>query len=419
MINPSILFKIGFGIALCLLSIAQSFAQVSQLNDYLKTAEENNPELKVIYNEYQASLEKIPQVGALADPQVSFGYFLQPVETRVGPQRVTVGVSQALPWFGTLKAQKTVEETKAKAEFEAYQDARLQLFYEVKEVYYQLYYLEKAEVITNENLELLNSMKSLTQVSFEAGKAALVDVLRLDMDIEDLKVKLESLKDAQQAAEIKFEKLLNSDLEESPFMPDTLWNEVVDDDKVDIQKQMIANSHRLKALDKKYEAYGHQQDAAEKMGMPGFTIGANYINVGKRTDMDVPNNGKDALLLPQIGFKIPINRKKYRSMVKEATFKREAVSAQIDNTTNQLITKMEMVYKDYQDALRNVELYSKQSDLAQRSLDLLQTAFTTDGKNFVEVLRMNQKLLNYQLQLEKARSNRNTKAAYINYLIAE
>jgi len=419
MINPFILFKIGFCVTCCVLSLSQSFGQVPQLNEYLKIAEENNPELKALDNEYRASLEKIPQASALADPQLSMGYFLQPVETRVGPQRVTVSISQSLPWFGTLKAQKSVEETKAKAIFENYQDTRLKLFYQVKEVYYQLYYLKKARVITTENLELLKSMKSLTQVSFESGKASLVDVLRLDMDIEELEVKLAKIKDAQIATEVQFEQLLNQQLGEQLALPDTLWEEIISGTREEVKAQMIANSHRLKALDKHYEAFGYQQDVAEKQGMPGFTIGANYINIGKRTDMDVPDNGQDALLLPQIGFKIPINRKKYKAMVNEATYKREAASARIDNLTNQLTTKMEMVYKAYQDALRDVKLYNNQADLATRSLDLLQTAFTTDGKNFEEVLRMNQKVLNYQLQLEKARTERNKNAAYINYLTAE
>jgi outer membrane protein TolC len=54
---------------------------------YLTTAANNNPELKASFNEYMAALEKVPQVKSLPDPRFAFGYFIQPVETRVGPQQ--------------------------------------------------------------------------------------------------------------------------------------------------------------------------------------------------------------------------------------------------------------------------------------------------------------------------------------------
>ena len=38
------------------------------LDDYLKTAAENNPGLKAKFNEYLAALEKLPQAKSLPDP---------------------------------------------------------------------------------------------------------------------------------------------------------------------------------------------------------------------------------------------------------------------------------------------------------------------------------------------------------------
>ena len=76
------------------------FAQ-GQLDSYLTEAAQNNPGIKAKFNEYLASLEKVPQIGALPDPQVTFGYFIQPVETRVGPQRAKI----SLVW-GTGRCQR-------------------------------------------------------------------------------------------------------------------------------------------------------------------------------------------------------------------------------------------------------------------------------------------------------------------------
>ena len=60
-----------------------------ELDGYLKLGAENNPGLKAKFAEYNAALEKVPQVGTLPDPTISFGYFITPVETRVGQHTPT------------------------------------------------------------------------------------------------------------------------------------------------------------------------------------------------------------------------------------------------------------------------------------------------------------------------------------------
>ena len=76
------------------------------INDYYTIAAENNPELKAKYKEFEAAMQKIPQVSSLPDPNLSMGYFISPVETRLGPQNMRFSLTQMFPWFGTLKAQK-------------------------------------------------------------------------------------------------------------------------------------------------------------------------------------------------------------------------------------------------------------------------------------------------------------------------
>ena len=76
-------------------------AKGQSLNDYYTIAAENNPELKAKYKEFEAAMQKIPQVSSLPDPNLSMGYFISPVETRLGPQNVRLSLSQMFPWFGT------------------------------------------------------------------------------------------------------------------------------------------------------------------------------------------------------------------------------------------------------------------------------------------------------------------------------
>ena len=125
------------------------------LDEYLVLAAENNPLLKARFNEYLAALEKGPQVGTLPDPQLAFGYFIQPVQTRVGPQQLRFSATQMFPWFGTLNARENVAIQTAKAKYELFEEARSKLYDEVRGTYYNLYYNAKAVSIVRENIQIL------------------------------------------------------------------------------------------------------------------------------------------------------------------------------------------------------------------------------------------------------------------------
>jgi len=119
------------------------FAQ-NKLNEYLETAARNNPALKAKFNEYNATLEKIPQAGALPDPQLTFGYFIMPVETKNGPQRAKISFTQMFPWFGTLNNRKNIYISVAKSKYEDFEEAKSKLFFDVKSTYYDLYFIKKS-----------------------------------------------------------------------------------------------------------------------------------------------------------------------------------------------------------------------------------------------------------------------------------
>ena len=57
------------------------------LNEYIKYALLNNPGLKAAYEKWQAALERIGPAGTLPDPKMTFAYYIEEVETRVGAQK--------------------------------------------------------------------------------------------------------------------------------------------------------------------------------------------------------------------------------------------------------------------------------------------------------------------------------------------
>lgn len=422
------MFKMKYKISyFCLfLSISSCFlfqgayAQNNQpLDQYLLLAAENNPALKSRFNEYLAALEKVTQEGVLPDPQLTFGYFIQPIETRVGAQRAMASFSQMFPWFGTLSAQQSVAAERAKVKLQAFEEAKLALFKEIKITYNELYYLQLALRLTEENLALLESFKRLAEVSFESGKSGFSAVLQVQMEEEELRSRLAYLQDSRAPLVREFEQLLNTDLQEPLQLPDSLWEEELLLEKEVLFDSILAGNPRLEQLTYEAKAFEEQQQLAEKMGMPGFTIGISYTNVAERTDMEMPDNGKDVLMFPQVGIRLPIYRKKYKAMQKEAVLQQEAAVFRQENVENELLTELEQLYRDYLDAQRKVALYERLSTIAKQSLDLLQTELTTGKTDFFEIIRVERQLLNYRLELEKARTEKNNNVYRIHYLMGK
>lgn len=401
-----------------LFSSGELLAQ-EQVEEYMKMAGENNPEIKAAFNDYMAAMEQVPQVGALPDPTVAMGVFLEPVETRLGAQRFNTSVSQMFPWFGTLSSKEDVATQMAKAQYEAFVDAKLKLYKDVGTTYDDLYFLDQAIRITRENLDILASFKELARVNFEGGRTGFVNVLRVEMEEQELKDRLLLLEDQKLPLKARFAQLLNTDLPQDIAFPDSLPKRQLIFDKETVLDSVKSNSPLLKKLQHQKSAFENQEEVARKMGLPSFNLGVNYINIAPRTDMDLPDNGKDALVFPQVGVSIPLYRGKYKAMRREANLKREAVELREENTLNQLTTQVEMMFQEYQDALRRLKLNRDLADISERSLNLLQTEFSSGEQDFEEILRMERKVLNYRLEEEKARVDLNNAVYNINYLMGE
>ncbi len=405
-------------ILLVFLAYFQALSQ-DPVDPYLAIAAANNPGLKASFNDFMASMELIPQAKALPDTKLSFGYFIQPVETRVGPQKASLAISQSFPWFGTIRSKKNVACQIVEAKLMAFQDEKLKLFKGIKIAYNELYYLHQAVRLTKENLQVLGSFKELARVNFESGKTGFVNVLRVEMEVEELKTKLAFLQDSQKSALAAFENQLNVEIQTPLAFPDSLALVPLSAHEQVLADSMIAKNLQLQELKYLALAKEDQIKVAQMMSRPSFSVGLSYIFVDERSDVELSDNGQNALLFPQVGMSIPIFQKKYPAMQNQARLEKEQIQYQIEEKTNQLSSQLEFLVRDHLDAHRRNQLYRHLHDLADRSLSLLLTEFSTGKSDFEEVLRMERKLLNYQLEFEEARVDINNAVYEISYLVGD
>ena len=393
-----------------------TLANAQSLDDYFKIAAENNPGLEAKYNSFEAAMQKVTQVSSLPDPNLSFGYFVSPVETRVGPQRARFSLTQMFPWFGTLKAQEDAATLMAEAKYQEFLDARNKLYYKVSASYYPLYELQKLISIEEENQRILSSYKEIATIQFQNDKGSMVDVLRVDIMLKDATTNLAILGQKKKPLEIRFNKLLNRSDDDKVVVQDSLFTFNL---PANYRKDSLFSSNPLlDELELKIEASKASEQAVLKQGLPKLGVGLDYVIVGQRTDMSVPDNGKD-VFMPMVSVSLPIFRGKYKAAQKEAQLMQEAYALQREDVSNRLTSSYEMIWFEIQKKLELVQLYEDQIQESEQSLSLLFSAYSNSGKDFEEVLRMQQQILKYQKMKVTALSEYNIAIAEIDYITAK
>ena len=346
-------------------------SSAQSLEESLKVAAENNPLLKAKYADFEAAMQKVAQVNSLPDPTFSFGYFISPVETRVGPQRAKVGLTQMFPWFGTLKTAGNVQALQAEAKYQEFINAKNELYMQVKSAWYPIYEVNQKILLQKENKDILSSYKQLATTGFKNDKGSMVDVIRVDIMIENTDTEIKLLQDQLRPLFVHFNKLLNR--------PDSIVVQV--DQELNIvpvplnyrKDSLLANHPLLQSLDLKMQSAQEAEELSKKQGLPKFGVGLDYVFVGDRTDMVVPDNGKN-VIMPMVSMSIPIYRGKYKAATKEAQFKQEAIANYKTNTENTLVSNYEMAWYELDKARQLIELYRTQVSKTEQAISLLETA---------------------------------------------
>ncbi|MHC4597034.1 MAG: TolC family protein, partial [Planctomycetota bacterium] len=169
------------------------------LPDYLRYAALNNAGLKAAFEQWKAAIEQVPQARSLPDPKFNYGYFINEVETRVGPQRQKFEIMQTFPWFGVIEARADQAAALAKATHKRYEAKKLELFEQVKYAFYEYSYLAEATEITKQNLELVTHFEEIARSRYTTAITPHPDIIRAQIELAVLEDRLKSLKELRPA----------------------------------------------------------------------------------------------------------------------------------------------------------------------------------------------------------------------------
>ncbi|WP_257984684.1 TolC family protein [Psychroflexus sp. MES1-P1E] len=372
-----------------------SFSQ--SLKDLQHRAAENNLELKSQFKRFEAQLEGITQAKSWQDPNLSFGYFISPIETRAGPQIARFSLTQKLPWFGTYKAKGDIAAFRAEAEFEKFQDQKLKLFLNIAQKYYDLLALRYIIELETKQLEILENLKAIVESNYKNDKAMLVDILRVDLEMDKQLSTIQVLKDQDQAFVTQLNQLMDRQLKTpvqilnpKQILEQNEWIEI---------DSMLRNHPRLEAIRKLKASNEAESELAKKEAMPQFGLGLDYAIIQDRNVQNA-EAGQDAIM-PMLSVSLPIFGKKNKSRKKAVSLQGESIEFQLKNEESRLKTEIQVALYKQDELFSLLSLYDKQLLSLKDILQLSETALANASMGIEDVLRLQEERLLYEKQRAK------------------
>lgn len=435
---------------------------------YLDIAIKSNQQILQKYYEYEAALQKIPQVSSLSDPEINAGVFLSPMELVTGNQVAELQLMQMFPWFGTLRAAKDEMSLMANAAYESFRDTKLQVLFDMQKTWFSLYQINKEIGIGNENLEILRSIERLSRVRFitvstgnssgsmtrspqpgeepensnamqgmQQGRSVapgematgssdamessgqgsgLIDLFSVLVEIGDMENTIALLENRQRAVKAQFNSFLNRPAQYPVVFPDTLISDTLYHEIGNVMPDsFLLKNPMLTMQEYEKKSTKARKRMVSRMGYPMFGLGLNYAIMSRNEMLVSEMNGRD-MIMPMITLTLPVYRKKYRSMKAEAGFLTEAAQREYQTVYNNLNTEYYQAVQLYEDAIRRIKLFRDQSDLTRKSLNISMQGFASSGSGLTDVLRLQQRLLDYEVRHVAAVTDFNTAVSWLKRL---
>jgi len=391
--------------------------EAADISDYLAYAALNNPGLEAAFNRWKAAMEKIPQVTALPDPRFNYRYFVEQVETRVGAQKQAFGISQMFPWFGKLALRGDAASDAAAAAMQLYEAAKLKLFFQVKDAYYEYYYLWRAIGIVRENIRLMRDFERIARARYRAAVAAHPAVIRAQVELGKLEDRLKSLQDLQDPIRARLNAALNRDPEASVPWPKQIAEEGIAATDRQILAWMDESNPRLKALGHHIARTAAQIDLAKKDYYPDVTFGLDFIDTSDRTGSNPPaDSGQDAVIA-MFSMNLPVWREKLSAGVRQARHEHLAAVRDRTEKANDLDSQMKLALYRFRDAQRKIDLFRDTLlPKAVESVKASEASFRAGDGGFLDLVDAQRVMLEFELAYEDALSQSARKLAEIEML---
>lgn len=392
-------------------------AKTVELSALINEALKSNPQILSAYNNWIAQEYKIKQAASLPDPTASFSYFGESVETKVGPQETKYGFSQKIPFPGKLKLKSQTESKHAQMLKQKYNDLERQIVREVKFVYYDIFWVDKAIQINEGEKSILESLEKVVQKKYEANLTPQQDVIKVQVELSKLIDRLFLLRQNRRSLVAKTNSLLDRPKGKKLARTSVEAREFgYELEKLHEIAQSSSQQLQIASLD--IERTEYEKSLAKLDYFPDFTFGFDYIQVGDGTTT-LANDGQDAWM-GRVMVNVPIWFGKLRAKLNEKERKLEAKKYSYKDTENAIIFEVEDLYFKITTYKNIISLYETALlPQTEQSFQAAKTAYETGRVDFLNWLDSEKTLLQTRLAYYKTIVDYQKSIAYLERVVGQ
>ena len=397
--------------------------QVLSLDKAVAAALSANPSLASI-NARAKALAEIPrQVAALPDPILSVNMVNLPLDsfslTQEGMTQFQLGIAQALPYPGKLALRGQTAKHEAGAAEADVAEKRLQLVRDVKTVWWNLFYLDRALEVIARNQVLLAQFVNVAETRYTVGRGLQQDILLAQLELSKLSDSAIRVENMRENEVVRLNMLMDYPAAETIQMPVSVNQTLSVLHKVERLQQLAKTARpRLTAQTERLGAARSRVDLAKKDYAPDFKVGAMY---GQRSgsNPDGSSRADFGSILFSMNLPLYTSSKQDRSVdQRNAEWLRKKY--QLHDQRNQVALQVQQAVTDYRRSRERTQLFQQEIiPQARQTVDAMLAGYQVSKVDFLSLIRAQTTLYDYETQYWKALSTANQALARLVAAVGE
>ncbi len=377
----------------------------------VEIAVRDNPNLAQMKERYKAFGEVPSQVGSLPDPTMSFNAMNFPTDTFNRGQepmtQVLIGFSQEFPFPGKLGLKEAAAQFDAMGAGHLVDEVRLQLIKKVKSKWWQLYYLDRALETIEINKSLLEQFITVAKTKYETGQGLQQDVLLSQLELSKLLDQEIRVKAIRRNQAIRLNLLMDQPANDALLLPDQVSRKLQSLPKEQwLYERAELKRPVLKQARVNIKGAKTRLDLAKRDYYPDFKLGVTY---GDRTGDNAPFVGgsRSDFLSLMVGVKIPLYAdSKQSKAVNQKSYELQKNRYQLTDQKGVVHGQISSAVTDYKQAKEQFSLFGTGIvPQAQQTVKSMLAGYQVSEVDFLNLIRSQITLFNYELQYWKALSD--------------
>ena len=372
---------------------------------------EHNHSLRAANQGLNATTQLKKSTGYLPDPMIKSNFFGSPIETRNGPQKSNIMLSQTIPWPADLRADEKLAASQESVKKDEIDLLTLDLIFKTKSILYSYVGLYQKQENKRKMQESLKYLQQVVLSRVSLGSASQADIARINIELTSLSQGIRAIDSKLAGIRHRLQALTSGQLK-NLRLPVTLspdWVRPVSDA---LHAQDFSNHPLLLASQAKIRSAEALLAKATSNKRPKISASLSWFQIDRPDSvMNGTSPGKDAWAVGA-GITLPLFQEKYSSMERSMIARRSEADQRLRQARIDISSEFDRTLEEFKSLSEISSMYQK--DILPQARQALRSdkdsysqgraSFERVIENYLRVIRFEDLFIESQSQLATLRA---------------